>query len=205
MPLPSRPLTVVVCESDPIVRTALCGAAEEAGFEVLDTAENGSLLLHRLSFSHPSLVLLTNELHGMSGLEVVHDLHQLDDHPEAILISSDENVRNEAREYDVIGVPSRGDRDALERVLLDAKHLFETGERRSKTDRRSGEDRRKVQDWTKVTMERRSGEERRKGTRRREDVDDGERREGSPDRRVEQDWHQVTRERRESNDRRDGS
>lgn len=204
MALPTRPLTAVVCDSDGVARAALSNETQKAGFEVLETADNGPRVLQLLEFLHPSLVVITNELFGMSGLEVVELISRMEDHPEAILISTDENVRNEAREFSVIGVPPRGDLDALERCVNDAKHLFETGERRSKHDRRSGVDRRQNQDWSKVTTERRSGEERRKGARRSEEADVERRDDDKGDRREALDWRQVTLERRSGGDRRNG-
>lgn len=204
MTLPPRQLTAVVCDSDIIGQTALRHAAEVAGFEVLETAENGPNLLRSLEFHQPSLLLLAHELTGMTGLDVIAEVNRHDDHPESILITSDERVLDEAREYSVIGVPGRGDLEALERALDDAKHLFETGERRAKHDRRGGADRRKTQDWSKVISERRSGGDRRKGPRRSEDADGSDRRsDEQPDRRQNQDWRQVTLERRSSEERRE--
>lgn len=196
MPLPTRPLTVTICDSDIVARAALSKLAEEHGFEVLDSVENGPRLLQSLDYYDASLVILNQELYGMSGLEVIEDMSRREHPPESILITSDEAIRDHAREFAVIGVPNRGDTDALIRTIRDAKHLFETGERRSKHDRRSGVERRQTQDWSKVISERRSGEDRRKNKRRREDADGENRRDEQSDRRQKQEWGKVTMERR---------
>ncbi len=206
MTLPTRPLTAIVCDGDIMARTALTQAAREAGFEVLDSFENGPQVLQAMDFIQPSLLLLSHELVGIFGLDVIEELSRREPHPEAVLITSDERVRDQARDLPVVGVPGRGDLEALRRTLADARHLFETGERRTHHDRRSGEDRRKVQDWKQVISERRSGEDRRKNKRRIDDDDLGERRnEARPDRRERQDWKQVTIERRSGESRRNDS
>jgi len=171
MTLPTRPLTAIVCDNDKVTRVALRQAAEAAGFEILESVDNGSRLLQALEFHDPSLIVITHEGYGMTGLEVVTELSKQDPHPETILISSDEGVRDAARGHGVVGVPGRGDLEALERSLQDARYLLETGERRSSIDRRQGADRRHEQDWSKVTSERRTSGERR-GSERRHDSED---------------------------------
>jgi DNA-binding response OmpR family regulator len=194
MALSTRPLTVLVCDSDPLVSRTFGQVAADQGFEVCTPAENGAQLLDLLSVVHPSLVIVTNELHGMTGTEVLEVIAGTDGGPEVILVTSDERARDEAQGV-ALAVADRFDVEELQAAINLAKYLFETGERRTRADRRSGTDRRQQQDWSKVTHERRV-EQRRKGPRRAEEVG------GEPqewvDRRKEQDWSKVTVERRQS-------
>ncbi|MCX7621515.1 MAG: response regulator [Acidimicrobiales bacterium] len=166
MTLPTRPLTALVCDDDLIARAAYASAAQEAGFDVLEQADNAARALHLFPFHRASLVITSQELFGMSGLEALREFRQLDDPPEVVIIAADTSIRDQALGDGAFAVIERGDPDALLRVLSDVRHLFETGERRSRGDRRSGVDRRQRQDWTKVTIERRSGVDRRQRDRR---------------------------------------
>jgi DNA-binding response OmpR family regulator len=194
MALSTRPLTVLVCDSDPLVSRTFGQMAADQGFEVCTPAENGPQLLDLLNVLHPSLVIVTNELQGMTGTEVLQVIARVDDGPEGILVTSDERARNEARGL-ALAVADRYDVEELQAAINVAKHLFETGERRTRADRRSGIDRRQHQDWSKVTQERRV-DQRRKGPRRADELD-GDAQEWV-DRRKEQDWSKVTVERRQA-------
>ncbi len=162
MTLPTRALTALVCDGDPVTR-----AAKDAGFEVLEQADNAARALQLYPFHPASLVITSQELPGMSGLEALADFRRLDNPPEVIIITADTSIRQQGRDEGAFAVIERGDTEALSRALADARYLFETGERRRSSDRRSGEDRRKKQDWSKVTIERRSGVDRRQQNRRR--------------------------------------
>jgi DNA-binding response OmpR family regulator len=194
MALPTRPLTVLVCDSDPFAARTFGQIAADRGFEVCTPAENGAQLLDLLTVVHPSLVIVTNELYGMSGMDVLDAVAHLDGGPEVILVTSDERARRDAEGL-ALAVADRYDVEELHAAINLAKHLFETGERRTKTDRRSGIDRRQHQDWSKVTKERRV-EQRRKGPRRSDEL--GAEKPEWVDRRKEQDWSKVTVERRQA-------
>jgi DNA-binding NtrC family response regulator len=168
MTLPTRPLTVLVCDGDPITRAAYARAAEAAGFEVLEHAENAARALQLYPFHPASLIITSQELPGMSGLEALGEFRRLDDPPEVMIITADMSIRDLGLADGAFAVIEWRDPDALNRALSEARHLFETGERRKRSDRRSGVDRRQKQDWTKVTIERRSGIDRRQQSRRRD-------------------------------------
>jgi DNA-binding NarL/FixJ family response regulator len=201
MALPTRPLTVTVCDGDPLVSRTFGQLAADRGFEVGTPATNGAQLLDMLAVVHPSLVIVTNELPGIPGIEVLANLARLAAPPELVLVTSDERVRADAMAAGAFAVADRYDLGELEAAVDAVKELFETGERRKVTDRRSGRDRRQEQDWSKVISERRVGE-RRQGPRRSDEqtADDG-----WVDRRKEQDWSKVTVERRQPLPQRRGS
>ena len=194
MALPTRPLTVLVCDSDPLVPRTFGQVAADRGFEVFNPAENGAQLLELMEITGPSLVIVTNELYGMTGMEVLENIARRTEGPEVILVTSDERARRDAVGAGALSVADRYDLDDLLLAIDGAKHLFETGERRVVADRRSGEDRRKVQDWSKVISERRMGE-RRQGPRRSEETTPEQRQ--WTERRQHQDWSKVTVERRQ--------
>lgn len=161
----TRPLTAIVCDSDPLRRVALADRATSAGFEIQHLVDNGPHALDMVPFSQPSLLLMVQELIGMSGLEVVPIARRMDGAPDVILIASDESIAEQARDEGAIAVVRHGDDDRLDVVLADLAEQFRTGERRG-IDRRERPDRRVKQEWNKVTMERRSGVDRRAGDTR---------------------------------------
>jgi len=195
MALPTRPLTVTVCDSDPMVVQTFGQLATDLGFQVLSPAANGPRLLDLIGVVHPSLALVTNELSGMTGPEIAAAIGTLDERPEVIVVTSDERSRHDAYDAGAFAVVERFDLEGLREAVASAKYLFLTGERRVAGDRRTGEDRREHQDWSKVTKERRV-EERRKGARRTEEQPDEA--DELVERREHQDWNQVTVERRQA-------
>ena len=125
-----------------------------------------------LTYLPAEVVVLTNELQGLTGIEVTPEL--ADAGVRVVIVSSDSAALDRARRAGAFAAVPRGDLLAYERAL-DAVTLERSeDDRRSGTDRRGGDDRRVAQEWTKVIRERRSGEERRAGDRR-EQGRDGER------------------------------
>ncbi|MCU0269471.1 MAG: response regulator [Acidimicrobiales bacterium] len=170
MPLPPRPLTLLLCEPDPWSERATRQTIEDAGFALVGTARNAAEAIQICEYLTPSAVVLANEQFGMSGLEALPELRRGDGPPEVVLISIDETPVRVAMEQGAFGVTRRGDLEHLAGLLADLRTLLETGERRQTPDRRSGLDRREAQDWSKVLRERRSGEERRQGPRRADEL-----------------------------------
>lgn len=162
---PPEPLRLVVCDSDELGRATARRAAEEAGFEVLPPAVNAVEALHQVDQFDPAAVLIVHELYGMTGLEAVIDLNERPSHPETILVTSRDEIEQDALAKGAFGVVPRGDLAALEAALAELHRFLVTGNRRRGTDRRSGADRRQRQDWSQVTRERRGGD-RRRGPRR---------------------------------------
>jgi CheY-like chemotaxis protein len=158
-------LTVMVCVGDPLESRALEAMANEQGFQSVAGAATGPEALQAMPFLRPSLLLIVDELSGMTGLETARATLELDPRPEVLLLSHDPAALPTRPGDPVFATIGRGDRDALVDALGRVRHWLVTGERRTGEDRRKG-DRRKVQDWSKVTRERRSGVDRREGPRR---------------------------------------
>lgn len=166
----ARPLKAMICDPDAWSRRATIELVEEAGFEVIGESENAVEALHQNDYLHPTLIVMTHEHTGLSGLEAIPDLHRAEEPPEVILISLDDTARDRAKEAGAFELAVKGDNEMLERMLKEVRELLETGERRKSSDRRTGDDRRKAQDWSKVISERRTGDDRRGNLRREKDV-----------------------------------
>jgi len=160
---------IVLCDDDELELAALRSTANEAGFEVVDTARHAVELLQLASFHHPDAALVRNEVYGVSGVEVTEELRNLERSVEVILLTSDPSLAPHGLAAGAFAVVRRGELDELERALGALAEWLGGGERRSGIDRRTGEERRREQDWSKVFSERRSGEDRRRGPRRKAD------------------------------------
>lgn len=166
----ARPLQAIICDFDGWHRQAVAQLLEEHGFEILGEAEFAVEALHLVEALHPTLVVITQESSGLSGLDALPELLAGDDPPEVLLLANDDRARDAARAAGAFDLAVKGETDLIERLLDEVRELLETGERRSRADRRSGTDRREKQDWSKVTTERRSGEDRRAELRRDDDA-----------------------------------
>jgi DNA-binding NarL/FixJ family response regulator len=170
MTLPSRDLTVVVCDSDGWQLQAEAQLLRDHGFDVLGEAENAVEAITLATAYQPNAVVLTHEHMGLSGLDALVDLRALDPQPEVLLLSNDGTGYDVATERGAFDVVARGEMDQLGAAIDRLAHLLRTGEHRGSGDRRSGDDRRREQDWSQVHTQRRSGDDRRSGADRR-DVD----------------------------------
>lgn len=165
-----KPLRAIVCDLDPVHRLVVSQLVEEAGFEVVGEATNAIETIQQNQYLHPTLIVISHDQIGLSGLDAIADLRSVDDPPEVILLSVDDAAREHAHQAGAFELSIKGDNDMLARLLSEARELLETGERRKSRDRRDTPDRREHQDWSKVTTERRSGADRRGNLRREKDV-----------------------------------
>jgi len=166
----TRPLKAIICDSDAWALRALEPIVTGAGFDIVGEAAHAVDAIRLTGYLRPTLILISHEQHGMSGLEAIPELRQGDDAPEVILLALDPTGRDAAKEAGAFELAVKGEAAMLERVLKEARDLLETGERRKSTDRRTEPNRRAKQDWSKVTYERRTGDDRRTGLRREHDV-----------------------------------
>ena len=162
-------LHAIICDPDTWALRALETLLEHAGFKVVGEARNAIEAIRENEYLRPALIVIANELGGLSGLEAIRDLRSGDEPPEVILISTDATGREAAKGAGAFELAVKGDVEMLERLLDEVHELIVTGERRTKRDRRNGQ-RRQAQDWSKVTHERRTGPDRRGNLRREKDV-----------------------------------
>jgi len=155
---------VLVCDGDELARRAFGRTATDHGLELVGEATTAVEVLQMLTYLPAEVVVLTNELQGLTGIEVTPEL--TDAGVRVIIVSTDGSALDRARGAGAFAAVPRGDLVAYEQAL-DAVTLERSeDDRRSGTDRRGGEDRRVAQEWTKDIRERRSGDERRVGDRR---------------------------------------
>jgi len=166
----TRPLNAIICDSDAWTLRALEPIVKAAGFDIVGEAAHAVDAIRLAGYLHPTLILISHEQSGISGLEAIPELRQGDDPPEVIVLSLDPSGRAAAKDAGAFDLAVKGEAAMLERILGEARELLETGERRKSSDRRREPNRRERQDWSKVTYERRTGTERRTGLRRELDV-----------------------------------
>ncbi len=70
--------SVLVVDDDAIFRSRLCRAFRDRGWEVAEAAD-GEQALRVARENSPDLAVVDLRMPGISGLDVVRDLHQLDD------------------------------------------------------------------------------------------------------------------------------
>lgn len=155
----------MICDSEPPRRAAIAARVAEAGFEVGELVDNGPHALQILPFAKPSVIVMAQELVGMSALETLPLVRELEDAPEVVIFTNDDSMAESARDAGAIAVVDHLDYDRQDEVMRLLIEQFTTGNRRG-IDRREIDDRRKVQDWNKVTIERRKGADRRGDGRR---------------------------------------
>ena len=155
---------VLVIDGDDLARRAFGRTATNLGFEVAGEATTAIDGLRQLAYTPADVVIMTNELQGLSGVDVTAELTAMG--KRVIIVSLDSYALERARAEGAFAAVPRGDLGALERVLDRIGRVAVEGERRSGADRRAGDDRRVSQDWSKVIRERRSGLDRRLADRR---------------------------------------
>jgi CheY-like chemotaxis protein len=157
-------LSVLVCDPDELARRALGRVLVEHGHKVTAEATTAVETVQLSQAFDVDLVVISNELQGLPGLDVVAELEAAG--RRVILVSNDAKTLEQARESGAFFAVERGDLDNFERAIGVVGKPQAAGDRRSGVDRRSGADRRMAQDWGKVISERRTGSDRRQGDRR---------------------------------------
>lgn len=156
--------SIMVVDGDELARRALGRTVVTSGYELAGEFSIAIEALNQIAFAPVDVVVIANELQGLSGVEVTPELTEAG--IRVILISNDEVTLSQAREAGAFAAIPRGDLASFEQALAGIGHEAVDGERRSGGDRRRGQDRRVAQDWSKVIRERREGTDRRTGERR---------------------------------------
>ena len=127
---------------------------QQAGYDVVGAAENGVSCEQMLSFVHPDVIVVENELIGQPGWQLVPRFVELSPTSKVVLLVADGWTSDEVGAFAVV---PRSNAVALVEILGDldtwiAAHLAQGT---VESDRRTGRDRRVSQDWSKVGWERR--------------------------------------------------
>ncbi len=161
-------VSILVCDRDELARRAWGRVVAERGYEVVGEATTAVEAVQLCGIFDASVVVIGNELVGLSGIEVVPELAERG--VRVILVSNDQQVLDQARAAGAFFAVARGDLDNFERAIDAVGEPQVEGERRTGVDRRALADRRQAQDWGKVIRERRSGADRRRAERRTGDA-----------------------------------
>lgn len=156
--------SVMVVDSDELARRALGRTVTAQGFELAGEATTAVEALRLLEHTPADVVVITNELQGLRGVDVTAELTAAG--RRVVVLTSDPLAQSMARKQGAFASIPRGDLGAFEHVLAGIAPESAEGDRRSGVDRRAGMDRRVSQDWSKVIRERRTGAERREADRR---------------------------------------
>ncbi|MFN2186033.1 MAG: response regulator transcription factor [Anaerolineae bacterium] len=127
---------ILVADNDARVRLALQTllGQEPGRIEVRESADLGSLAVQVRQF-RPDLVLLDWELPGRPAAALLLALHQLDYHPNVIVLSTRPELEQDALDIGADGFVSKGDSpeqllQVLHKLVYDSKtrHSAEKGE-----------------------------------------------------------------------------
>jgi CheY-like chemotaxis protein len=150
--------TVLVCDGDELARRALARTAIEHGLELTGEAATAVQALQILRHKPTDVVVIANELQGLSGIEVTPEL--VETGYQVIVVAADGWDLDQAREVGAFAAIRRGDLQAFAQAISGLGTEATPGERRSGTDRRATTDRRAAQDWSKVIRQRRVSDRR---------------------------------------------
>jgi two-component system chemotaxis response regulator CheY len=91
---------ILLVDDSAMARRTVRQMLEAAGYDVVE-AEDGMGALERYFLEKPQLVLLDLVMRGMTGLEVLQKLHELDPAVRAIVVTAD--IQDSSREMAVAG------------------------------------------------------------------------------------------------------
>ncbi|MEI7593179.1 MAG: hypothetical protein WCK41_08185 [Actinomycetes bacterium] len=165
--------SVLVCDSDPMARRALCSVIDAHGWSVVGETSTALGAVQIAKHVPDAVVVIENDLMGLTGLEVTPEL--IASGHKVIFVSQDPRARRDAAAAGAFATLARGDLGAFDQALNTFDHFDQSGDHRTGTTRRIREDRRKIQDWNAVTSERRVSA-RRVGERRVDERRSDERR-----------------------------
>ena len=86
---------ILIVDDSGLARRSMRAILEPAGYQVVE-AEDGMSALERYFLEKPDLVLLDLVMRGMSGLDVLAKLHELDGDARVVVVSAD--IQDSSRE-----------------------------------------------------------------------------------------------------------
>jgi two-component system, chemotaxis family, chemotaxis protein CheY len=112
---------ILLVDDSGLARRSMRAILEPAGYEVVE-AEDGMSALERYFLEKPDLVLLDLVMHGMTGLDVLSKLHELDGAARVVVVSAD--IQDSSREMAQSGgasgfVTKPVERAAILKVIAD--------------------------------------------------------------------------------------
>ncbi len=134
----------------------------DAGFSVVGQAEFAVNAEHLIGHYKPDVVVVENELVGMTGMDAMGGMRTASPASQFVLVVADDWKPANRGDVGAFAVVPRSDLTELEAELnaLDDWLDDQSEESVSESERRHGRDRRTRQDWSKVGWERRVGSRR---------------------------------------------
>ena len=99
--------TFLVCDGDALGRRALTQVASEHGFTTVGEADTVVEALQMLRYLDVDVVVIANELQGLTGLEVVPEM--VADGYRVVFVAGDESALGRTREAGAFAAVPRGD------------------------------------------------------------------------------------------------
>ena len=112
---------ILLVDDSGLARRSMRAILEPAGYEVVE-ADDGMIALERYFLDKPDLVLLDLVMRGMSGLDVLAKLHELDRSARVVVVSADiqDSSRAMAESGGASGFVTKPvDRSAILKVVAD--------------------------------------------------------------------------------------
>ena len=112
---------ILLVDDSGLARRSMRAILEPAGYQVVE-AEDGMSALERYFLEKPDLVLLDLVMRGMTGLDVLSKLHELDGDARVVVVSAD--IQDSSREMAESGgasgfVTKPVERAAILKVIAD--------------------------------------------------------------------------------------
>jgi DNA-binding NarL/FixJ family response regulator len=123
-------LRVLIIEDDALTAAAFAAALNDAGHQVVATADNARAALANAGAARADLALVDITLRdGRTGLATARALH--DDHIETVLVSGEANLRAKAESVQALGyIAKPADADAVARAVSSLEQRRVPGVRR---------------------------------------------------------------------------
>ena len=152
--------TVLICSAQAGMFERLVA---QSGYEVVGVAEMAVQAEQLAKHLEPDMIVVENELTGITGVEALPILHAASPQSQVVLVVADDWQPTNIGDIGAYAVLRRSrltelgaELNALDRWL--SEQAANLGDR---SENRKGRDRRKQQDWSKVGFEKRSGSDRR--------------------------------------------
>jgi DNA-binding NtrC family response regulator len=87
----TRKISVLLVDDDPLLRRLVAEQLSRSGFEMA-AAVSGEEAIESLQATDYDVVLLDMRMNGMTGLEALREIRQLDDPPEVIMLTADTSL-----------------------------------------------------------------------------------------------------------------
>lgn len=79
---------IIVCDDTKFMRATLKDALEKEGYEVIDEAENGEILIEKYKKLKPDLIVMDITMPVMDGISALSHIMEIDPNAKAVICSA---------------------------------------------------------------------------------------------------------------------